>query len=100
MLSRFVLNQRSIDREVARGGAGVMEASLRQGLRAGQSVNTRLGEGGGALKRGASKRRRIGMWSEPVEGRGSDNSEKYGARRGQAKARSRTPGRPTSDMEN
>jgi len=77
-----------------------MEASLRQGWRAGQSVNAQLGEGGGGLKRGASKRRRIGMWSEPVEGTGSDHSGKYGARRGQAKARSRTPGRPTSDMEN
>jgi len=40
------------------------------------------------------------MWSEPVEGSGSDHSEKYGARRGQAKARSRTPGRPMRDMEN
>jgi len=40
------------------------------------------------------------MWSEPVEGRGSDHSEKYGARRGQAKARSRMPGRPMTDMEN
>jgi len=35
-----------------------------------------------------------------VEGRGSDHSEKYGARRGQAKARSKTPGRPISVMEN
>jgi len=33
-----------------------------------------------------------------VEGRGCDHSVKYGARRGQAKARSMTPGRPMSDM--
>jgi len=39
------------------------------------------------------------MGSEPVEGRGSDHSEKYGARRGPAGARSVTPGRPMSDME-
>jgi len=39
------------------------------------------------------------MWSEPVERSGSDHSVKYGARRGQAKARSRTPGRPMRDIE-
>ena len=55
---------------------------------------------GGARKRGAWKQRRIGMSSEPVEGRGSDSSEKYGARRGQAKARARMPGCPMRDMEN
>jgi len=40
--------------------------------------------GGGARNKGASKRRRFGIWSEPVEGRGSAQSEKYGERRGQA----------------
>jgi len=67
---------------------------------AAQSDRTQLGVRGGARNKGASKRRRIGIWSEPVEGRGSAHSEKYGERRGQAMARSRTPGRPISDMEN
>jgi len=67
---------------------------------AAESDRAQLGVGGGGRSKGASKQRRIGIWSEPVEGRGSDHSEKYGDRRGQAKARSRTPGRPTSDMEN
>ena len=66
----------------------------------GQSVRAQFGVGGGAQNNGASKRGRIGIWSEPVKGRGSDHSVKYGARGGQAKAWSRTPGRPMSDMEN
>jgi len=85
---------------VGRGGRGEMTVAFNKVSRAAQSDRAQLGVGGGAQNNGASKRRRIGMWSEPVEGRGSDHSEKYGERRGQAKARSRTPGRPISDMEN
>jgi len=77
-----------------------MMVAFREPSRAAQSERAQLGEGGGARKRGASNRRRIGLWSEPVEGSGSDHAEKYGARRGQAKASSMTPGRPMSDMEN
>jgi len=77
-----------------------MTVALSAESRATQWVRTQLEVGGGARNKGASNRRRIGIWSEPVEGRGSDHSEKYGDRRGQAKARSRTPGRPTVDMEN
>jgi len=85
---------------VGRGGGGEMTVAFNEVSRAAQSDRAQLGVGGGARNNGASKRRRIGMWSEPVEGRWSDHSEKYGERRGQAKARSRTPGRPISDMEN
>ena len=73
--------------------------AFRLASRGAQSVSAQLGVGGGARNRGASNRRRIGTWSEPVEGRGSDHPEKYGARSGQAKARSMTPGRPRRDME-
>jgi len=77
-----------------------MEAAFSEGSRADQSDRAQLGVGGGVSKRGASKRRRIETWSEQVEESWWDHSEKYGARRGQAKARSRTLGRPMSDMEN
>ena len=98
-LSRLVLNQMSRDQVVGIGGGSGITVAISDSSRAFQSERAQLGEAGGALKRGASKRRRMGMWSEPVEGRGSDHSEKYGARRGQAKARSMTPGRPMSNME-
>jgi len=39
------------------------------------------------------------MWSEPMEGKGSDHSEKKGLSKVQVKARSRTPGLPIIDME-
>jgi len=67
-----------------------------------QVVTAQFGVAGGACSNGASKRSRIGIWSESVDGRGSDHSVIYSARRGQAKARLRTvtPGRPMSDMEN
>jgi len=76
-----------------------MRVALSEDSSVGQSVRAQLGTGGGALKTGASKRRRIGIWSEPVEGRGSDHSVNYGARKGQAKARSMTPGHPMRDKE-
>jgi len=69
-----------------------MVVFFREGSMTAQSDRAQLGVGGGAGNKGASKRRRIRIWSEPVEGRGSDHSERYGDRRGQAKARSRTPG--------
>ena len=84
---------------MGREGGGEIVDDLREPSSDCQSDNAQFGVGGGARKRGASKRRRIGMWSEPVDGRGSDHSEKYGARRGEAKARSRTPGRQMSDIE-
>ena len=80
-----------------RGGAE-MVVFFREGSMTAQSDRAQLGVWGGAQNKGASKRCRIGIWSEPVEGRGSDHCEKSGERRGQAKARSRTLGRPTSDM--
>ena len=84
---------------VERAGGGVIVVDFREVSMVAQSVRAQLGVGGGARNKGASKRRRIRIWSEPVEGRGSDHSEKYGARSGQAKVRSRTPGRPMSDIE-
>ena len=99
-LPRLVPNQISRERVVGRGGGGMIVVACREGSKDAQSVRDQFGVGGGARDKGASKRRRIGIWSEPVEGRGSDHSVKYGARRGQAKAKSRTPGRPTSEMEN
>jgi len=98
-LPRLVLNHRSRERVVGRGGGGEIVVDFREVSIVAQAVRAQLGVGGGAHNKGAPKRRRIGIWSEPVEGRGSDHSEKYGARRGQAKARSRTPGRPMTDME-
>jgi len=77
-----------------------MAVASREASSATQSVRAQLGIGGEARNKRASNQRRIGIWSDPVEGRGSDHSVKYGARRGQAKARSRKPGRPMSDIEN
>jgi len=37
---------------------------------AAQSDRAQLGVGGGARSKVVSKQRRIGIWSEPVEGRG------------------------------
>ena len=76
ILSRFVLNQMFIDRVVGIGGAREIRSALNEDSSVGQSVRAQLGAGGGERKSGASKRRRIGVWSEPVEGRGSDYSEK------------------------
>jgi len=76
ILSRLVLNQMSTERVVAMGGTGEMQVSLSEDSRVGQSVRAQLGVGGGARKSGASTRRRIGIWSEPVEGRGSVHSVK------------------------
>ena len=78
----------------------MIAVDFKESSKAVQSVRAQLGEGGRARKKGAPKRRRIGMWSERVEGKGSDHSERYGARRGQAKARSRMPGCPMRHMEN
>jgi len=66
----------SIERVVAMGGTGEMQVALSAESNVGQSVRAQLGVGGGARKSGASKPRRIGMWSEPVEGRGSVHSVK------------------------
>jgi len=66
----------SIDRVVGMGGAGEICAPWSEDSSVGQSVRAQLGAGGGERKRWASKRRRIGILSEPVEGRGSDHSEK------------------------
>ena len=86
-------------RERLAGGAGGIVSDLRAESTVPQSVSAHLGVRGGAQKKGAPKRSRIGMWSEPVEGRGSDHSEKVGARSGQAKGRSITPSLPTNYME-
>jgi len=99
-LPRLVLNQMSRERVVGRGGGGRIVVAFREDSKEAQSVWAQFGVGGGGRNQGASKRRRLRIWSDPVEGRGWDHSVKYGARRAQAKARSRTPGRPMSDMEN
>jgi len=96
----LVLNQMSRERVVGRGGGGKIDVAFREDSSEAQSVRAQFGVGRGALGNGASKRRRIGIWSDPVEGRGSDHSVKYGARRGQAKVWSRTLGRPMNDLEN
>jgi len=51
----------SIDLVVGIGGAGEIWVPLSEGSSDGQSVRVQLGTGGGARKRGASKRRRIGI---------------------------------------
>ena len=76
ILSRFVLNQMTIERVVGMEGAGKIQVALSEDSSVGQSVRAQLGVGGGARKSGASNRRRIGIWSEPVEGRGSVHSVK------------------------
>jgi len=97
-----VLNQISRERVVGRGGGREIAVlvDFREVSIVAQSVRAQLGVGGGARNKWASKQRRIGIWSEPVDRRVSDHSVMYGVRRGQAKARSRTPRRPMSDMEN
>jgi len=50
ILSKFGLNQMSIDLVVGRGGAGEIKAALSEGARAGQSVKAQLGVGGGCAK--------------------------------------------------
>jgi len=72
------------------GGGGGTFINFRASSTWGRSVKAQFGMGGGARKSGASKRKRLGMWSGPVEGRASDQSEKKGMRRGEAKARSKT----------
>jgi len=76
ILSRLVRNQMSIERVVAMGGTGKIRVALSEGSSVGQSVRAQLGVGGGARMSGASNRRRNGIWSEPVEGRGSVHSVK------------------------
>ena len=60
ILSRFVLNQTSSDFEVGIVGAGEIEDALSAESSADHSVRAQFGVGGGARKRWASKRRRIG----------------------------------------
>jgi len=62
--------------EVGRGGWGGITIDLRASSTDAQSVRAHLGVGGGARKKGVSKGSKIGMWSEPVESRGLDHSEK------------------------
>jgi len=81
----------SRERVVRRGGGGKIVVAFREDSKQAQSVRAQFRVGGEARNKVASKRRTIRIWSDPVEGRGSDHSVKYGARRGQAKARSRTP---------
>ena len=54
-----------------------------------------LGRGGDEI--GWERRIVMGMWSEPVEGRGVSHDLKKGARVGEAKARSMTEGLPRFD---
>ena len=77
-----------------------MELSLRRGSGEGQSVLHQLGLGGGGDEIGWERRIVIGMWSEPVEGRGESHNLKKGTREGEAKARSRTEGLPDPDRGN
>jgi len=55
------LNQRFRDLQVGSGGAGEIVAPLSEESSTGQSVRAQFGAGVGARKRGASKRRRMGM---------------------------------------
>jgi len=68
-LPRLVLNQMSRERVVRRGGGGKIVVAFREDSKEAQSVRAQLGVGGGARNNGASKRRRIGIWSDPVEGK-------------------------------
>ena len=68
--------------------------SLSRGTRAGQSVKDQLGEGGGGEVNGCERMIGTGTWSEPVEGRGVSHDWQKESNEGEAKARSRTDGRP------
>jgi len=61
ILSRFVLNQTSRNLVVGRVGVGRIEAALSDASSADHSLRAQFRGGGGEWKRGASKRRRIGM---------------------------------------
>jgi len=82
-----------------RGGGDGTSMEWRASITSGQSVRAQLGMEGGARIKGASKRIKMGMWSEPREGRGSDHSAKWRARTGHAKARSKTPGLSTGKLK-
>ena len=93
-MSKCLSNHTSKARRVGRVGGGGTELSLKRGSRVGQSVLDQLGLGGGGEKIGCEKRIMIGIWAEPVEGRGVSHDLKKGASDVDAKARSRTEGLP------
>ena len=57
---------------MGRRGARDVTADFREDSRVGQSVRAQLGDRVGARTSAASNLRRIGRWSEPVEGSGSN----------------------------
>jgi len=73
---RFVLNQTRMEWEVGRQGGGGTFNSVRSLSTWVSSVRAQFGLGGGDRKTGASKGGGMGIWSEPVEGRGSHHCEK------------------------
>ena len=97
MVSRCLSNHVSNESRVGRLCGEGIEQSVRSGSREGQSVLLQFGLRGGGDRIGWEKRIFMGIWSEPVEGRGVSHDLKKGARAGDAKARSRTEGLPVSD---
>ena len=91
---KCLLNHTSKARRVGKVGGGGTELSFKRGSREGQSVLNQLGLGGGGDRIGWERRIVIGMWSEPVDGRGVSHDLKKGVRDGEAKARSSTEGLP------
>lgn len=99
ILLGLVSNQIPRETQVGRPAGGGITIVMSTVSTEAQSVRARFGERGVRRKKGASKGSRMGMWSEPQDCKGSDHSEKGGARRGQAKAQWITPRLPTKDWE-
>jgi len=76
ILLRLVSNRTPSKWKVGRAGGGVMVSTLGTVSTAVRSVRAQLGLGGKARKNSGSKRMKMGMWSDRVEGKWSDHSEK------------------------
>ena len=77
-----------------RSGLRKTAKSFSSGARAGQSVRTQLGEGGGGEVNGCESIIWTGTWSEPVEGRVVSHVWQKEGNEGEVKERSSTEGQP------
>ena len=73
-LLRLVSNQVHRDLEAAREGGGGTVKAFRSVSRAGHSVRAQLGVGPALRNNPGCRRMRMGMWSDAVAGRVSDDS--------------------------
>ena len=78
-------------------GRGGIELFSSRGSREGQSVLHQLGLDRGGAVIGWERRIVMGMWSDPVDGRGDSHDLKKGAREEDAKARGKTEGLSNPD---